>query len=51
MSGTNSTASGYAHGGIPAQNVIQKFSFTSDGNATDVGDLLDIKYFAGGSQV
>ena len=51
MSGTNSTASGYAHGGIPSQNVIQKFSFTSDGNATDVGDLLDSKYFTGGSQV
>ena len=51
MSGTNSTASGYSHGGIPSQNVIQKFSFTSDGNATDVGDLLDSKYFTGGSQV
>lgn len=51
MSGTNSTASGYAHGGIPSQNVIQKFSFTSDGNATDVGDLLDSKYYTGGSQV
>ena len=51
MGATNSTTSGYAHGGIPSQNVIQKFSFTSDGNATDVGDLLDSKYNAGGSQV
>ena len=51
MGSTNSTASGYAHGGLPSQNVIQKFSFTSDGNATDVGDLLDSKYHTGGSQV
>ena len=29
----------------------KKFSFTSDGNATDVGDLLDSKYHTGGSQV
>tara|TARA_R110001583_G_C5624175_1_gene406488 strand:+ start:308 stop:1936 length:1629 start_codon:yes stop_codon:yes gene_type:complete len=31
--------SGYTTGGISRDNVIDKFSFTSDGNATDVGDL------------
>ncbi len=32
-------------------NVIQKFSFTSDGNATDVGDLAVGVYGAVGVQV
>jgi len=36
------TAGGYT--GAAASNVIQKFSFTSDGNATDVGDLLGSTY-------
>lgn len=31
--------SGYAAAGSGDSNVIEKFSFTSDGNATDVGDL------------
>jgi len=30
---------GYTSGGSPALNVIDKFSFSSDGNASDVGDL------------
>ena len=37
--------SGYSSGGFnnPLRlNIIEKFSFTSDGNATDVGDLLDL---------
>ena len=44
-SGQNSSISGYTSGGTspsgsPAEiNTIQKFSFASDGNATDVGDL------------
>ena len=45
--GASSTAHGYAAGGrhqTPTdtnghQNIIDKFSFSSDGNATDVGDL------------
>jgi len=28
-------------GGFPRVNVIQKYSFSTDGNATDVGDLID----------
>lgn len=31
------------------RNNIQKFSFSSDGNATDVGDLLSSKYGAAGT--
>ena len=32
---------GYAAGGgMPTSNVIQKYSFTSDANGTDVGDML-----------
>ena len=33
------TVSGYSSGGAPNQNVIDKFPFASDTNATDVGDL------------
>jgi hypothetical protein len=34
------TISGYTSGGnVASANIIDKFSFTSDGNATDVGDL------------
>jgi hypothetical protein len=33
------TIAGYMSGGNPIVNTIQKFSFTSDENATDVGDL------------
>ena len=43
---------GYTSGGdnqpAPYTNVIQKFSFTSDGNATDVGDLTVSRAFAAG---
>ena len=41
----SSTESGYSAGGqgmgtpVAYSNVIDKFSFSSDGNATDVGDL------------
>ena len=39
--GQNSLESGYASGGGQSSNlnVIDKFSFATDGNATDVGDL------------
>ena len=31
---------GYSHGGtLPTSNVIEKVSFTTDGNSTDVGDM------------
>lgn len=47
VSGNSSTTHGYTSGGIgPStpptsyQNIIDKFPFTTDANATDVGDLL-----------
>ena len=49
--------SGYVSGGIkgppPAStsNVIQKFSFSSDANATDVGDLSTSRSRSAGQQV
>ena len=33
------SVSGYTAGGGPLTNVIQKFPFSTDTNATDVGDL------------
>jgi hypothetical protein len=54
--GQSSTVSGYTSGGssptIPgfATNVIDKFPFASDGNATDVGDLSVARYGSAGSQ-
>ena len=45
VAGQSSTASGYTSGGIAPDstptrvNIIDKFPFASDGNATDVGDL------------
>ena len=51
----NSTTHGYVHGGNSGsvQNIIEKYSFTSDGNATDVGDLSHIAWYCaqGGHQV
>lgn len=43
LQGQNSSSHGYASGGTPwpdatIHNTIDKFSFASDGNATDVGD-------------
>ena len=38
--GVSSTTHGYIAGGChSSNNVIEKFSFTTDGNSTDVGDL------------
>jgi len=45
IGGTSSTASGYSHGGsrggFPpvSENIIDKFPFSSDADASDVGDL------------
>jgi hypothetical protein len=55
--GQSSTASGYNSGGqIPpaspnTTNVIDKFPFSSDANATDVGDLTLARRAAAGNQV
>ena len=44
------TVSGYASGGHPpARDIIEKFSFTSDANATDVGNLLGGTYGPAGN--
>ena len=37
--GSSSTTHGYTAAGYPSSNVIDKFAFATDGNATDVGDL------------
>jgi hypothetical protein len=58
-SGQSSDVSGYTSGGTSAPNhplaggntnVIDKFPFASNGNATDVGDLLSIMEAVGGGQ-
>ena len=55
--GQSSTASGYMAGGFGAppspnyKNQIEKFSFSSDGNATDVGDLTAGRFGGAGQQV
>jgi hypothetical protein len=33
------SVSGYASGGLPTKDIIDKFPFSTDANATDVGDL------------
>jgi len=56
VSGQSSSISGYTAGGLapaippapPYSNVIQKFSFSSDGNGTEVGDLSVARYGAAG---
>ena len=40
-----------AGGGHPQINVIQKVNFSSDGNATDVGDTHITDYYYGGCHV
>ena len=54
--GANSTLSGYLSGGfVPpspgTKNIIEKFSFSTDANATDVGDLTVEKSESAGQQV
>jgi len=51
VTGQSSTDSGYNSGGISGGslvNVIDKFPFSADGNATDVGDLTVGRYRAAG---
>ena len=55
LGGTSSTTHGYAAGGITSlpsnvSNVIDKYSFTTDGNASDVGDLTVPKTNLAGTQ-
>lgn len=56
-SGTSSTTHGYGAGGYNLAvaptttfNVIEKFSFSTDGNSTDVGDLGSVQYNVTGVQ-
>ena len=55
--GQSSAASGYTSGGYtisPANariNIIDKFPFSSDANATDVGDLTQARQGAAGQQI
>lgn len=57
--GCSSNVSGYSLGGTTSapshnpgvKNIIQKWSFSTDGNATDVGDLTVSKGQSGGFQV
>jgi len=57
--GQSSTASGYTSGGSdptagpsgPEVNYIDKFPFSSDASATDVGDLTQVRFRASGHQV
>jgi hypothetical protein len=54
--GQSSSTHGYFSGGTVVhpdfdpvvQNIIEKFSFTSNGNATDVGDLTAVRYSSAG---
>ena len=39
---------GYISGGKLYPDAIERFSFTSDGNATDVGDLFEGRYYCSG---
>ena len=57
LGGSSSTTHGYAMGGMSpppggssTQNVIDKYSFVTDGNGTDVGDLTVIKSNIAGTQ-
>lgn len=55
--GQSSTASGYTSGGKTGPSdstqvsTIDKFPFSADGNATDVGDLTQTRYSSAGQQV
>jgi hypothetical protein len=41
---------GYVGGNGATQNIIDKYSFVTDGNGTDVGDLTVAKTNLGGTQ-
>lgn len=56
ISGGSSPTHGYSYGGeggsdpSAIENTIQKHTFASDGDATDVGDLLTLLYRSSGNQ-
>ena len=54
VAGQSSETHGYSSGGNifvqSLQNIIDRFSFASDGNATDVGDLTQARAWAAGQQ-
>jgi len=43
------STSGYTSGGSPLTNIIDKYAYASDGNATDVGDLTAARVSTGQS--
>ena len=45
------SVSGYTAGGFPLTGEITKFPFSSDANATDVGDLTVARFAPAGQQV
>jgi hypothetical protein len=50
--GQSSSTHGYSSGGVlPAFNVIDRFTFASDADATDVGDITVGRYGPAGHQV
>ena len=42
------SVSGYSSGGEPVNNTVDKFPFSSDGNATNVGDLTSARFGGAG---
>ena len=53
MAGQNSTSNGYVSGGTPPGklDIIEKYPFATDANATDVGDLTSAREEVAGQQV
>jgi hypothetical protein len=51
VSGQSSVASGYTSGGTPPNtDTIDKFPFSSDTNASDVGNLSAVRQYPAGQQ-
>jgi hypothetical protein len=52
VAGQSSATYGYTSGGNTGSNsnIIDKFSFSSDGNASDVGDLTVARAYVAGQQ-
>ena len=52
-SGSSSTTNGYISGGRAGgaqHDQIQKFSFSTDGNGTDIGNLIAINQYVGNNE-
>ena len=50
MASSTSPTHGYTAGGFPNRNQIDKFNFSTEANATDVGDLTQTRVGAAGSE-